>query len=283
MLHFVNQTKKDFVLRRTDDGILCLYEKENDSDLYVRVIAIGGSLYDALEEAVSKKLGEKNDEFEIAANRTSKFHVSVDDTTILYERDDEVKNPTRSMARMFGRENGLAAREYYFPKAVIFVITDTDTMVDLEYQDPELDAIARGDDYENAPIYKGIVADSLYNNTVKITAIFCNNSKWDKVPENTFIKVSDDRKLRFGTVDKKRADGSTYTINALIRCDADGNEIQSHRTDEAGRHPGTNNHHKNKNRGNGNPGGKKNKSHNKRGRGKMSELTKQLRSTQIDY
>lgn len=276
MLHFVNQTKTDFVLKLTEDNFLCLCKKDSDSSLTAVQIDVGGQgQYDDLLVAVQEKLADTDNTFEIKANRSSKLYVSAQDISVLYSE----KYAENSMIHMFAKETGLKASEYYFPKSAIFVITDDEkNKVNIKYADKETNDLAYGDDYASAPIYRaGSEAGTIPG--IRVTVFLCNLSKWNKVPEDTFITISDELKLRIGTITKTNGSGNTYTINALIRCDGDGNEIQTHRKDAAGRHPGEGKKdHSSQSSAGGNGGSKKKGNKNKGKRTKRSEINKRVQT-----
>lgn len=267
MLHFVNQTKADFVLKITEDNILCLYKADDESACLMAVqIDVTENDYDDLLKTVQTKLDAEGGTFPIRANRTSKLYVSIPDVSVLYSE----QFTTNSMVHMFGKETGLSASEYYYPKSVIFVITDTGYNVDIKYADP-----ASGERPDTAVMRRGTIPPNTTLPGFTVTMFLSNVTKWDKVPDNTFIQISDTLKLKVSVIKKTNANtGAKYTINALIRCDENGNEIQAHRKDEAGRHPGEGGKkpYSGNNGGNGKRRGKKNK----KSRTKLSALTSGL-------
>lgn len=276
MIHFVNQTKSDFTLKLTEGNSLCMHKKGDEKDSFNAIQVDVGNLRldDEFLDAIQKKMDETDGVFEIRANRSSKFYISIPDISILYSE----KYAENSMIHMFSKETGLPANEYYYPKSAIFVISDNSTSVDIKYAEKEINDLAYGDDYAKAPMYRVSCMENP-DLGVKVTVFLCNVSKWAKIPEDTFIVISDNLKMRVGTITKTNKDGKEYTINALIRCDNDGNEIQSHRQDEAGRHPREGKPHNNgggkqhDNRGNNN---KKKGNKKYKGRAKMSSLTSKI-------
>ena len=266
MLHFINQTRRPFVIRKIDN-VLDMSEDDPISLPSINMVELSRN-QDELCEAVVHKLEETEDmEFKVAPGRTSKLQISVPDMTTLYEvvERDESCNANAALAKVFLRENGLVASEYYYPKSVIFIIADIESdPVSIEYESEELTATAKGDDYKSAPVYIGAVLHAP-ETKLKITAIFCSCGKWDKIPENTFIRVSSEKKLKFATIPKKKED-RTFTINALIRCDGEGNPIEDRK-----REPRSNNKKKN-NGGGSNSGGNKKSKKNKR-RGRMESIS----------
>lgn len=271
MLHFVNHTKTDFVLKLTDDGFLCLCKKgENEPNLsLVKVCgAIPEESYDEeLFDAVRSKMNENGGVFDMRANRSSKFYVSIPDVAVLYDEG------ASAMVRMFGKETGLRANEYYFPKSAIFLLTegqDMETRPDMAYEDEAMYKLCHSSEYRTAPMYRGMTDMSSVPG-ITITTFLCNLSKWDKIPSNTFITVSEDMKLRVGVVTKKNPEGTDYSINALIRCDAEGNELKPVKKEN--RHG---NNRQNYQNGNGNRGGNNHHS-GKKGKNKKSKRMESLR------
>lgn len=275
MLHFVNQTKTDLVLKLTEDGFLCMSKADDDSkNLNVVQIDIGAQdEYDDLFIGIQSKMEENGGTFQIRGNRASKLYVSVPDIAVLYSE----KYATKSLIHMFAKETGLKANEYYYPKSAIFVITDTDYDVDVEFpRDSDVLNLSTDGDSTAVPIFRAVSKDQSVEG-LTITVFLCNLTKWDKMPDETFIKISDELKLRVSTIKKtNNTTGAKYSINALIRCDKDGKEIQLHKKDAAGRHSGGgrsqegNFKHKN---------GKKNNNNRKGGgRTRLSEVMKDLQT-----
>lgn len=268
MLHFVNQTKTDFVLKITEDDFLCLCRADDNSTCINAVqIDVTENDYDELLKSVQDKIEAEGGAFPIRANRSSKLYVTVPNVSVLYSE----KFTNLALIHMFGKETGLSAKEYYYPKSAIFVITDTDYDVDVEYQDPAIKNPENAK--ELTPIVRAVKADDTIPG-FKVSVFLSNVTKWDKVPEGTFIKISDTQKLKVSVIQKRNPNtGAEYTINALIRCDENGNEVQSHRKDQAGKHPGEGRkqqHYNGGGNGNKKNHGKKNK---KKGRTKLSTLT----------
>ena len=264
MLHFVNHTKTDFVLKLTDDGFLCLCKKGEDGP-NLSLVEVSGSVYDGdLLDAVRAKMNENGGEFDMRANRSSKFYVSLPDIAVLYDEGTlQEGEGASSMIRMFSKETGLRANEYYFSKSAIFLLTegqDMETRPDVEYEDKVTYDLCHSPEYRTAPIYRGMTDISSVPG-ITITTFLCNLSKWDKIPTNTFITVSEDMKLRVGVVTKRNTEGTEYSINALIRCDAEGNELKSVKKESR---PGNNRQNYQGGGGNNRHSGKKKKKGGKR-------------------
>lgn len=254
MLHIVNETEKDFKLA---------VENEQGSDWGKLVITTTSEDHDVLSEfAVDAKLkniaAERIDAEEggylVKSRRSTKFFVSEPGHITMYDH-----SPVSGIAEIVSVERGLDKNSYRLPKSVIVVITDMNDDVTLEDFSHEQAS-------EKNPVFASanspIVIEALQ---VKITVFFCNYSKWQSIKEKIYINLPCGHKLLFGSANKVK-NGNTSVINALIRCDAEGNAIRNEKKQH--------NNGGNRQRPNNNNRGKGKKNFGKRG--DRSAVTKGL-------
>lgn len=255
MFHIVNETDKEFKLAVIKTGVLGLVptfaEEGNEIALF--------DIEESLSGVAESRIENAKDGFVVKPNRTTKFfvseqnHVTLYDTEILSSSVDGVKYDVRCGTAV-SKARGLDKSEYRLPKSIVIIISKSDEEVGLENVT------------EDILIEKKTVVTNTEELGVKFHVFACSHSKWQSISEQVYITLPCGEKLLFGSVVKNK-DGKNDNINALIRCDADGNMIVREKK-QPQRNRDNGGHRSNQNRGK--------KGNKKGGRGKMSDVTRGL-------
>ena len=254
MFHIVNETGKEFKLAVIKAGVLGLVPTFAEDGNDIAIFDIDENLIDIAESRIENA----KDGFITRPNRTTKFFVSEQNCVTLYDTEvishniDGIKHDIRC-GTVVSKPRGLDKVEYRLPKSIIIVITNAGEAADLENIG------------ENILIEK----KTLFADTTELGVDFhvfaCSHSKWQSIPEQVYITLPCREKLLFGSVVKDR-DGKKDNINALIRCDAEGNAIVREKKQQKYRDNGGQKPYQNR----GKKGNKKG------GRGKMSDVMRGL-------
>lgn len=201
MFYIVNETSKEFTFERDEN---CLVLK-NGNDVRLPIMLINST-----DEQLDKVLAEKISE-PVKAKRTTKVFPRIDSKVVLYEDLTD-----SDMAEMLVLDKGLDKKEYRHPKSVVIVISDS-----------KISSILRAGEYDGVCPVTDLYTERSFGegNEFCVDFYFVSFSKWQDMPDDIKIELPNGYSLKFGIFEYTKND-KDCRINALIRYDADGNEVK---------------------------------------------------------
>lgn len=222
MIQIVNETKHMMrLILHTDEeaNTLCISLQSSNDKCSCSLCKVGKELQNDVKENF-QRMTKNKDYLEIPPFRTTKFvPVSKPGHILMYPR---IVN--------FGCElmclrAGLSDKSIYFhPKGIVITITDK---IDADGSSYVESCVCTNDKCAQVYSVKSCLLQTTKENEYVLVQIFeYDVHKWANMRENTFLILPNMERLVFGEVSVKTKEGKEKNINALIRCDANGNPLK---------------------------------------------------------
>lgn len=227
MIQIVNETKYMLRLMLYEDNknVLWISAQSPKKNKYVIAFCkVAKGLEDEVKENF-RRMTKENDYLKIPPFRTTKFVPSSKPGHIsLYPKIAEFGCEFQSIP------TGLSDKAAYFhPKGIIVIITDAVSETS-KPDHPDYIETCVCENQEGHSQVESVGSCHFWANDEKEGALFqlfaYDVHKWANMKENTYLLLPNMERLVFGEVSIKTKEGKDKTINALIRCDANGTPLQ---------------------------------------------------------